>query len=111
MKRPFRSCVACGGPLKSEEILAAGPFPCPTCHAQLQAPNSYGRWIGLGSLIFPAVVFWKLGFGGLHLLFAVLLSWLPIDYLALHLIKSVIPPKIEIYLPEDTTLRLRSGPR
>jgi hypothetical protein len=111
MKSLLRSCVVCGNPLKYEEILSAGPFPCPTCNARLQAPKSYGRWIALGSLLLPAVVFWALGFGGLHLLYAILLTWFPVGYLALHLVKYVMPPKIEIYLPEDTRLRLRSGPR
>jgi hypothetical protein len=107
----MRSCIECGALLKCEDIRAAGPFPCPTCHRQLQAPASYGRWIALGSLLVPAVAFGALGFGGLHLLFAVLLSWLPIDCLALNLVKYAILPRIEIYAPNDTTLRLRNGPR
>jgi hypothetical protein len=105
MKRLLRSCVGCGSPLKCEEILSAGPFPCPACHTQLRAPKSYARWIALCSLLIPGVVFWALGFGGLHLISAVLLVWFPVGYLALHLVKYVMPPKIEIYLPEDTSVR------
>ena len=51
------------------------------------------------------------GFVGLHLLYAVLLAWFPVQYLALSLVKYVIPPKIKAYLPEDATLHLRDGPR
>jgi|SRR5690348_14289325 hypothetical protein len=61
--------------------------------------------------IFSAVVFGALGFRGLHLLYAILLAWLPIQYIAINFLKFVIPPKIEIYLPKDATLHLRNGPR
>jgi hypothetical protein len=104
VKRHRMNCVGCGSPLKGEEILSAGPFRCPACHIQLRAPSSYSRWIGLGSLLFPAIVFRALGFTGLHLLFAVLLAWFPVGYLGLQLIKFVIPPKIKVYLPKDTTV-------
>jgi len=111
VKKTVGTCPECGRSLKYREILAAGPFACPVCQAQLQAPDSYGRWIGLGSLLLPVAILGAFGFRGLHLLYAVLLSFLPIDWLALRLVKYVMPPKIEIYLPRETTLRLRSGPR
>jgi hypothetical protein len=50
MKRP-QNCVKCGATLTTKEILAAGPFPCPTCHTQLQAAESYGVWVGYGSAL------------------------------------------------------------
>lgn len=111
MNRQIRRCVKCGAPLTYQEIRAAGPFPCPICHAQLQAPNSYGHWITLGNLLFSAIVFLLLGLRGFHLFFAVLLVWLPVEYVALNMVKYSIPPKIELYLPKDATLRLRDGPR
>ncbi len=98
MKHPIRLCVKCGALLKCQEILAAGPFPCPICHTQLQAPSSYGRWLGLGSLLLAVAGFLCLGFTSLRLVWAVLLSWFPIDYLALQFVKYVVPPRIEIAL-------------
>jgi len=91
--------VKCGARLKPREILTAGPFPCRNCHTQLQAPSSYGRWIGFGSLLLAVAVFFGLGFGGLHLLCAVLLSWFPIVYLAVQFVKYAVPPKIVIAVP------------
>jgi len=107
MKIPIRSCVQCGAPLRTEDILAAGPFPCPSCHTKLQAPNSYAGWIGLANLLISAAVSRVIGFSGLHLLYAVIVAWLPVQYLALSLVRYVIPPKIEIYLPKDASLNLR----
>jgi len=102
-----QNCVKCGAMLAPREILAAGPFPCPTCHTQLQAPESYGLWVGYGSALLDSLVFWALGVRSLYLVPAVLLAWFPTVYLAVDLLKYVIPPKIEIYLPKDATLRLR----
>jgi hypothetical protein len=110
MKRPIRQCVKCGVVLRYDDILAAGPFSCPSCHTKLQAPDSYARWIGLGNLLFSTAVFRLLGFSDLHLLYSVMLAWLPVQYLAINLVKYAIPPKIEIYLPNDSTLRLGDGP-
>lgn len=111
MKRAIRTCVKCGAPLTYEEIFAAGPFPCPACHTQLQAPDYYGHLTGFGSILLTALVLAGLGFRGLHLLYAVLITLVPVVYLAINLVKYAIPPRIEIYLPEDTTLHLRDGPR
>ena len=106
MKR-LQNCVKCGAALTRKEILAAGPFPCPTCHTQLQAPESYGLWVGYGSALLDGLLFWALGVRNLYLVPAVLLAWFPTVYLAVNLLKYVIPQKIEIYLPKDATLRLR----
>ena len=111
MKRPVRRCVKCGVVLKYGDILAAGPFPCPSCQTRLQAPSSYGRWILLGSLIFSALVLRVLGLDGFHLLYATLLAWVVVNYLAIQLLKYAIPPKIDVYVPRDSTLRLGDGPR
>jgi hypothetical protein len=40
-----------------------------------------------------------LGIRGIDLVLAVLLSWLPIDYLAYKFVKYVVPPTIEIAVP------------
>jgi hypothetical protein len=45
-----------------------------------------------------------LGFRGFHLLYAVLLFLVVIDFLAIHLLKYAVPPKIEIAVP-PTPLR------
>ena len=63
---------------------------------------SYSRLIGLGCLVFPAIVLRGLGFEGIHLLYATLGSWIPVNVLALNLLKYVIPPKVELYLPKDS---------
>jgi len=111
MGRPIRSCVKCGATLTYDQIREAGPFPCPTCHAQLQAAGYYGHLVGLGSILLATLVFTALGFRGFHLLYAVLAALVPVVFLAMNLVKYVIPPKIEIYLPKDATLNLRDGPR
>jgi hypothetical protein len=90
--------------LEPAQIVAAGPFPCPNCGTKVQAPYSYGQWIAVGSLALSVVASLVLGFRGFHLLYAVLLLLVVIDYLAIHLLKYVVPPKIEIAVPR-TPLR------
>lgn len=109
MKFLTRSCPRCGAQLEIREILAAGPFPCSSCHAQLQAPESYVGWIGLGNVLALVSAFGLLGLRGLHLLGAVLVAWFPIQFVALGTVKYVLPPKVVEYLPQDSTLRLRGG--
>jgi hypothetical protein len=92
-------CPKCGALLKPAQIVAAGPFPCPNCGTKLQAPNRYGRWIGAGSLALSVIACLVLGFRGLHLLYAVLLLSVVIIYLAIHLLKYAVPPKIGIAVP------------
>src|SRR5260370_27970863 len=106
MKRP-QNCVKCGATLTRKEILAAGPFQCPTCHTQLQAAESYGLWVGYGSALVDGLVFWAFGVRSLYLVLAVILAWFPSVCLTVNLLKYFIPPKIEIYLPKDATMRLR----
>ena len=89
-------CVSCGRLLRPRDIRAAGRFPCPGCGTQLQAPNSYGRWVGLGSLLFSVVASFALGFRGLHLLYAVLSLLIVVDVLAINLSKYAVLPNIEV---------------
>lgn len=110
MKRPTRTCVKCGASLRYSEIMPAGPFPCRVCHAQLQASESYTQWTGWGSILVATLVFAALGFRGLYLLCAVLVASVPVVYVAANFLKYLIPPKIETYLPKNTTLDLRGGP-
>jgi hypothetical protein len=109
VSRLLSGCPKCGAHLRGREVLAAGPFPCPNCHARLQARGSYAAWIGVGNVLASGCAFRLLGLGGLHLLYAVLLAWLPVQYAALHLVKYALPPRVSEYLPRDSTLRLRGG--
>ena len=106
-KRPLRTCVKCGAALRYRDIRPAGPFPCPVCHTLLQAPWSYTQWTAWGSIAFAALVLGALGFRGLHLISAVLFASVPVLYLEVFFLKYLIPPRIETYLPKDSTLRLR----
>lgn len=99
MKTTTRTCPHCSMSLKPREIRAAGTFPCPNCHAQLQAPNRYGRWIGLASLLLSIGGSFALGFTGLHLIYAVLLLTLAVDVLLINLFKYALPPKVVTALP------------
>lgn len=92
-------CPKCGAALKPGQIVAAGPFPCPNCDTKLQASNRYGQWIAVGSLALSVVASLVLGFSGFHLFYAVILLLVVIDYLAIHLLKYAVPPKIEIAVP------------
>jgi predicted RNA-binding Zn-ribbon protein involved in translation (DUF1610 family) len=105
-KRPLRTCVKCGAALKYTEIISAGPFPCPACHTLLQVPDSYRQSAFWGSVIFETLLLAALGFRGLYLFCAVLAAFVPVLYLEVNFLKYLIPPKIETYLPKDTTLRL-----
>lgn len=52
------------------------------------------------------------GFRGFHLLYGVLLAWLPVQFIALNSLLWVVPPKIEIAKPQKSlrdTLRETSG--
>jgi hypothetical protein len=80
---------------------ATRPFPCPSCGTKLQASNRYAQWMALGSLALSLVASLVSGFRGLHLLYAVLVLLVVIDYLAIHLLKYAVPPKIVIAVPPD----------
>jgi hypothetical protein len=99
----------CGAQLKRGQIVAAGSFECPNCQTKLQASNRYGRWIALCSLLFSVFTSLTLGYRGLHLLYAVLLVLVVIDFLALNLVKYALPPKIEIAVPPAPLSQLVRG--
>ena len=107
MKGPIRSCVKCGAPLKPQEIRAAGPFPCPSCHTHLQAVDSYAHWISVSNLLFSTIVLFAFGFRGLHLLYAVLLSWFPLQFLLSNLVTHLLPPRIELGDPRTPFQKLK----
>lgn len=111
MKRPIRACVKCGAVLNYRSIVTAGPFPCPVCGTRLQASEAYGQWTGWGGVLVSALVFAAMGLRGLRLVCAVLVAFVPVLFVTVNYLKYLIPPKIEIYLPEDATLNLRDGPR
>lgn len=107
VKRPLRTRVKCGAALKYRDIRPARPFPCPVRHTLLQAPWSYTQWTGWGSIALAALVLAALGLRGYHLLSAVLFASVPVLYLEVFVLKYLIPPRVETYLPKDSTLRLR----
>lgn len=111
MRRSIQPCPKCGEPVRPKDILPAGPFPCPACGTQLQAAETYPQFSFYGSILLDVLVFVALGFRGLRLLLGVLLTFVPVLYLQVNLLKYLIPPRIEVYLPKDSTLRLREGPR
>lgn len=102
-------CPKCGAQIESSQVLAVGPFPCPHCQARIEAPESYGGWIGLGNLLISGGALWLCGSSGLHLVAATLLAWFPVQFVALRLVRYMVPPRLREYLPQDTTLRLRGG--
>jgi hypothetical protein len=107
MKASIRSCVKCGVALRRQEIRAAGPFPCPSCHTQLQAVDSYAHWITVSNLVLATGAFFMFGFRGLHLVFAVLLSWFPLQFLMSTLVPRLLPPRIEIADPRTPFEKLK----
>ena len=109
MNRPLRTCVKCGASLKYRDIRPAGPFQCPTCRTRLQAAESYAQWTGWGSIAIAGLILAGLGFRGLRLFAALLFAVVPVLYLEVSLLKYLIPPKIETYVPKDSTLRIRDG--
>jgi hypothetical protein len=67
---------------------------------ELQVSNDYEYRLFLGSLLVAVTGSLGLGIRGIDLVLAVLLSWLPIDYLAYKFVKYVMPPTIEIAVPQ-----------
>jgi uncharacterized paraquat-inducible protein A len=110
MRRNGVSCIRCGAPLRTRDIKVAGPFSCPACQARLQARESYAQWSFWGSMVTVTALLFIFGFRGLSLLYALLLAAIPTLYVEVNFLKYLIPPRIEDYLPEDATLRLRNGP-
>lgn len=111
MKR-LAKCPNCEALLMPWEIRGAGTFSCPYCGTQLQATESYGHWISLGNVGLSTGIFLALGFRGFHLLYAVLLAWLPVEFIAINSLPWVVPPKIEIAKPQKPlrdTLREING--
>lgn len=100
-------CPKCDAEIRSRDIRAAGPFSCPNCSSRLQAPEAYARWIGLGNVLVTGLAFRLLGFDHLHLLYAVLLDWFPVQVVALRVVRYAVPPRLREYLPRQATLRLR----
>jgi hypothetical protein len=105
MNLRMRKCPNCCASLSLINIRTAGPFPCPTCKTLLVASEYYPLLTLLGSLTFATVVFASSGFRGSDLVRALLLAFIPVLFLSANFFKYLIPPKIEIYMP-DTTLRL-----
>jgi hypothetical protein len=103
--------MKCAAALKPKDIVAAGPFPCPVWQTQLQVPAFYTQLIGWGSVIIPALVLAVLGLRGVRLLCGVLVAFVAILYVATNFTKYLVRPRLELYLPEDVSLRLRDGPR
>jgi hypothetical protein len=95
----MHTCPKCGGLMKPGQIRAAGPFPCPICQTQIQAPPSYGHWVHFLSVVASATTFWAFGLRRFHLLYAVLLAWWPVLVLAMNLVKYIVPPRIKIAAP------------
>lgn len=111
MKR-VRQCPSCEASLQPWEIRGAGTFTCPYCDRTLQAAAAYSNWISICNVLFCTGVFILLGFRGLHLLYAILLAWWPVEFIAGNLLLWVIPPKIEIAKPQKPlrdTLREITG--
>jgi hypothetical protein len=101
-----RKCTHCGSLLTITAIRAVGPFPCPTCKTLLVASEYYPLLSLIMSFTFVTAMFTSLGFRGSSLVRALLWAFLPVLYLNSNFFKYLIPPKIEIYMP-DTTLHLR----
>lgn len=102
------ACPECCARLEPGQILAAGHFPCPNCHAQLQAPFGYGQLIGLACLVFSVVTSLALGFRGFRLLYVIPTLLVLSDFLALQLLKYAVPPKKIIFaVPRVTNRQLR----
>jgi hypothetical protein len=106
MKLRVRKCPNCGALLALIKIRPAGSFPCPTCETLLVASEYYPLLTLLASLTSATVLFASLGFRGSDLVRALLLAFIPVLFLSANFFKYLIPPKIEIYMP-DTSLRLR----
>jgi len=112
-KRIVPSCPYCRASLKPGQVLAAGQFPCPDCGTLIQASTSYAAWLGLGNVLFSLTLAAFVGLRGLHLLYAVALAWLPVQFLAINLVKYILPPRIEVAPPWKSlrqTLREIKGP-
>jgi hypothetical protein len=91
MMRPVRKCPRCNITLRYREILPAGHFSCPVCHVQLQAPKSYAVWIAAIN---------ALGFRNLHLFWALLLAWWPLEFFFVNAGRYMVPPKVQVAAPE-----------
>ena len=107
-----RKCPNCEALLSPWEIRGAGSFVCPYCATRLEPAESYAYWIGLANVAASTGLLLALGFRGFHLLYAVLLAWLSVQFIAINLLPWVVPPKIEIAKPQKPlrdTLREISG--
>lgn len=108
MRRSNRACPKCGAVLRYEEIMPNGPrFPCPFCDTELQVPDYYISLAWIGAIATPALILWAFGLSWLYIILAEFMVLYPVFYLTFRYVKYVIPPKIEIYLPNETELHLR----
>lgn len=107
MIAPMRKCPKCGMGIKALYIMVSGPFRCPFCDVKLQAAETYmyvAFWVWMPLAV---ILLYVCGFRELQLILLVLLSLLFEIFFVANILKFIIPPTIQVYLPHDTTLRLR----
>jgi hypothetical protein len=86
-------------------------FPCPNCRPKLRVPDLYVLSIPAGFAALPALILTALGLSWQRIVIGVLIAFFPVFYFGIKFLKYIIPPKVEPYLPQETTLNLRGGPR
>lgn len=110
MHTPVRKCPNCNASLFYKDIMSLGRFSCPSCHSRLQPSDFYVLSVLIAVLGTPALICTALGFSWQYIILVILVAFLPLTYLAGKVLKYVIPPRIELSLPPESTLNLRNGP-
>jgi RNA polymerase subunit RPABC4/transcription elongation factor Spt4 len=99
---PTRACPKCHKPLRAANIAPAGSFECPHCRTRLQAPNSFGVSVAVASLISSVALSLGIGLRGVRLFSAAAILLVIIDFVAINVVKYVIPPKIQLASPSKS---------
>ena len=97
MQRASLRCPACGSSIGYDTLNIAEPFRCPACQEHLRVPNYYNQAMLWGTMVTSLVLAATFGLRGLALVVATAILWVVVGFVALLVIKRVLPPKIELH--------------
>ncbi len=101
MNWPTLRCPFCGGILRNTDLHRGMPLVCPTCQAKLQHSMTQRRLSGFIALCIDLAICYFVGFRGIWLAVATILSWFPVLVIWDFIFVRIVPPRFEAYAPKD----------
>jgi len=90
----------------------ARQFPCPSCNQELLVSPQYVKVLVVFSLILSCLTTYLIGVSDpFNFLAACLGIWFAFIYLLSTSLRRIVPPRVQIYYPEDLSLDLSKKQR